>query len=256
MEIEIRASDEQVRFFRREGYLVIERITTDEEVERMRIAYDHIFAERASWDEGSSFDLAGTDDNEATATLPQILGPGNYAPELRDTVFEANALIIGRQLLGDDAQAQGAHAILKPAQIGGATPWHQDEAYWGADKNHLALSVWMPLQEATPENGCMYFIPRSHEGEVMPHHHIDNDPRIRGLEVDEGFFDLSTAVMCPLPAGGATFHYCQTCHYTPPNTSHEPRRAIIQIIGVPQPPREVPRDFYWQRETDTARERR
>ena len=42
----IQATDEQVEFFCREGYLSIERITTGEEVERMRAAYDEIFEPR------------------------------------------------------------------------------------------------------------------------------------------------------------------------------------------------------------------
>ncbi|MEE2659824.1 MAG: phytanoyl-CoA dioxygenase family protein [Candidatus Latescibacterota bacterium] len=148
-------------------------------------------------------------------------------------------------------RARGSHAILKPARIGSKTPWHQDEAYWDPAANYLSLSVWLPLQEATPENGCMYFIPRSHESDVRPHHHIDNNPKIHGLEIDDGQFNMNTAVACPLPAGGATFHYSRTCHYTPPNVSDEDRRAFVLTFAIDQLPPEMPRDFYWQRETRT-----
>lgn len=247
----ITVSEEEVAFFRREGYLSIDRITTDDEVATMREAYDQIFAQRAGREEGMEFDLAGTDEEGAEATLPQILEPRNYSPALRDSLYEANALAIARQLLGPEVGPGGAHAILKPARIGSPTPWHQDEAYWGPGGNYLSISVWMPLQEATLENGCMQFIPGSHESEVMPHHHIDNNPRIHGLEIDAGHLDLSRAAVCELPPGGATFHYSRTCHYTSPNVSDQPRRAFVLGFGVPQPPREEPRDFYWQRETDT-----
>ena len=42
MEATITVTQEQIDFFRREGYLAIERITTDEEIARMRVAYDEI----------------------------------------------------------------------------------------------------------------------------------------------------------------------------------------------------------------------
>jgi len=247
----ITITNEQVDFFREEGYLAVERITTDEEMERMRAAYDDIFARRAGREEGHEYDLAGPDEEGTEPALPQILEPRKYADELRDTLYEANALAISTQLLGPGCHVAGAHAILKPARTGVATPWHQDIAYWDPASDDLALSVWMPLQPATIENGCMHFIPRTHHSDVAPHHHIDDNPKIPGLEMDEGHFDLSTAVACPLPAGGATFHYSKTCHYTPPNLSEEPRRAFVLGFKVSQPPLDEPRDFHWQLETDT-----
>lgn len=249
-------SPEQVAFFREKGYLAIEAITTQDEVARMREAYDEIFARQAGREEGMEFDLAGTDDEGRPASLPQILEPRKYSEALRNTLYEANALAIARQLLGEAAQARGAHAIFKPAHYGSPTPWHQDESYWDPRATYHSLSVWMPLQEATLENGCMQFIPRSHTLEVLPHHHINYDPRIHGLEVDDGHVDLATAAACPLPPGGATFHYSRTLHYTGPNRSAVPRRAFILGFGVPMPPRETARDFYWQGVTATARMKR
>ena len=62
-EPKIRVTEEQVEFFCREGYLAIERITSDEEVERLRATYDELFARRAGREEGRQYDLAGTDDD-------------------------------------------------------------------------------------------------------------------------------------------------------------------------------------------------
>jgi len=243
----------QVAFFKANGYLAIDAITTPEEIARMREIYDRLFANRTGRESGNQFDLAGTDEEGKEAKLPQILGPSRFEPELKNSLYMANAVAIAKQLLGDDAIFQGDHAILKPARIGAETPWHQDEAYWASDLEYNSLSVWMPLQEATWENGCMCFIPGSHLQEVQPHHSINHDPRIHGLEVDK--LDASTMVRCPLPAGGATFHHNRTFHYTPPNRSDSPRRAYIVGCGTPAKPRE-PRDFYWNRMKQTAREAR
>ena len=46
----------------------------------------------------------------------------------------------------------------------------------------FSRAIWIPLQAATLENGCMQFVPGTHRQEVLPHHLIGNDPRIIALE--------------------------------------------------------------------------
>jgi ectoine hydroxylase-related dioxygenase (phytanoyl-CoA dioxygenase family) len=245
---------DQIEFYQREGYLALDALTTQEEVAWLRDIYDRLFAERAGREVGDQFDLAGADADDDEAALPQILGPSKYAPELLHGLFRANAFAIAKQLLGPEAQPQGEHAILKPARHGVATPWHQDEAYWNPALEYNALSIWIPLQPATLANGCMQFVPGSHKQEVLPHHPINNDPRIHGLEADAAY--TNNALACPLPPGGATIHTNRTLHYAGPNQSDEPRRAYILMFGVPPSPRSEPRDFYWNAIKTTARQQR
>ena len=254
-------TDEQIARFHRDGFLALPRITNGEEIEMMRAAYDRIFHNKAGRAEGKQFDLAGTDEDGKEAALPQILEPEKFAPELWDTLARANALHIVRQLLGPDVEPSGSHAIFKPAHHGAATPWHQDEAYWNADLKYRSMSVWLPLQDVDESNGCMQFIAGSHLNEIAPHQSINNDPRIHGLELSPDA-DVKTegATICPLPAGGATFHASRTLHYTAPNHSDRPRRALIMMFGAPAQKRaEIglePRRFMWQESKQTAREAR
>jgi ectoine hydroxylase-related dioxygenase (phytanoyl-CoA dioxygenase family) len=252
----IKVSDEQIAFFRREGYLAIPAITTREEIAVLRDIYDRLFQSKAGREEGNQFDLGGANEDGKAASLPQILNPVKYAPELQDTLFRANAAAISRQLLGENCQAGGEHAILKPARHGIETPWHQDEAYWNPALDYTSLSVWMPLQEATLQNGCLQFVPRSQNMLVHPHHPINNDPRIHGLEIDNPGKFSQGAAACPLPPGGATFHYSRTLHYAGANRSDIPRRAYILGFGLPSTPRAEPRDFYWNTQKKTSREQR
>lgn len=245
----------QIDFYHENGFLAIDSITTSEEVERLKIAYDRIFQQRAGRAEGNQFDLAGTDEEGKEATLPQILGPRKYAPELIGTLYEANAHAIARQLLGDDATFTGDHAIFKPAGTGAPTPWHQDEAYWNPSVDAHALSVWMPLQPVTRENGCMEFMPGSHKQDIQPHQSIGGDARVHGLEY-LGEMDETKAVPCPLPPGGATFHDSKTLHFTSANRSNIPRRAYILGFAVAPTPRADGRRFPWNEQKKTAREQR
>lgn len=248
-------SSEQIQAYRRNGFLVLGTLIPPDEIAILRDAYDRIFRERAGRDAGEQFDLAGTDDDDAEAKLPQILNPSKFLPELQQISLQAAAMAVARQILGDEVQLLGEHAILKPPRDGAETPWHQDEAYWDASLEYDALSIWVPLQDATLENGCMQFIPGSYTSGVVPHRPIGNDPRVHGLEVVEPV-DISKAVACPIPAGAATVHGNATLHYTSPNRSDGPRRAYILSYMTPPVKRDVPRDFHWIRSRQTARDER
>lgn len=255
MQPTVSLTDEQIAFFHDNGFLALDYLTTPEDVAWMRDIYDRLFASRAGRDVGDQFDLAGTDEEGKEAVLPQILGPVKYAPELAEGLFRVNTFYICRQLLGPETAMGGDHAILKPARIGSETPWHQDEAYWDEDYLHNSVSIWMPLQEATVENGCMWFMPGTHKLDVQPHRPLGNDPRIHALEMVEEV-DMAKAVACPIPAGGCTIHHCRTFHYTGPNRSDGDRRAFIMGCGVPGQKLATPRDHFWNKMKQTAREER
>jgi ectoine hydroxylase-related dioxygenase (phytanoyl-CoA dioxygenase family) len=236
MHATVSLASEQISHFHDLGYLRLENISTPGEVARLREIFDRLFAERAGWDRGQSFDLAGSDEAGKAPVLPQIINPVEFAPELRDTLFRTNALTIARQLLGADAEPWFEHAICKPAGIGAPTPWHQDEAHrYDPGIDYDQLSVWMPLQPATPENGCMQYVPRSHHGPVLEHRSLDGDARKSALEC-VGDFDRSAAIACPLPPGGAAIHHCRTLHCAGANHTGEPRRAyVLAFRGAPRP---------------------
>ena len=256
-------TDEQVASFRTNGFLSVPKITTDEELQLLRSEYDALFDSGAGREVGRLFDLGGVDDdgaenNGAPAALPQLLDPQVYAPALRNTLYEANALACAKQLIGPAADYMLSHAICKPPRFGAATPWHQDEAYappevdYGKGGGFGVVNSWMPLQDATVESGCMQFVPwvDGSQPDVLPHHHINHDPRIHGLELDD-LEPTRRAVPCPLPAGGATFHVMRTLHYSGPNLTDEPRRAFILKFAVPgaAAPTDDPPERPWQRVT-------
>lgn len=243
-------TDDQVAAFHRDGFTWIERITTDEELQWLEPIYDFLFAsKRGSW-KGSYFDLARPYDSDGEDFVPQVLTPETRFPQLLGTNVARNARVIAAQLLGmpaDDLKVWG-HMILKPAQVGGELPWHQDEAYWEEHLAYRAVGCWMPLDPATPDSGCMHFLPGSHRGEVRAHRHIGDDPSVHGLVTDD--VNPAGEVPVPLAPGGASFHHCRTLHRTTPNISGRVRRAWaneFQVEPVPLPVEDIP-DRPWARE--------
>lgn len=246
-DFQVTVTDEQVAFFQQNGYLSIERITTDEEVEWLKGIYDKLFGNRIGEAEGNYFDLAGRRGHAGQEALPQVLGPERTFPELRETVYYRNAQQIASRLLQTDAEklSAGGHMILKPPFYGAETPWHQDEAYWPEEIIAHSVSAWMPLDPASVESGCLHFVPGSHRANIHHHEHINYDPTVHGL-----FTEAATglnAVPCPLNPGGATFHHCRTLHYAGPNNTPNPRRAYIVVVNAPPTRLETPLDKPWLR---------
>jgi len=255
-DFEVDATAEDVAFFRANGYLGIERITTDEELAWLGDLYDEVFAERRGGFRGGYFDLSRPYDAAGEDLLPQVLFPERRNPELTRTTYVRNARRIAAALLGvEEARLQHwGHMILKPPRRGHETPWHQDEAYWEPDVSYTAVGAWMPLDEASVESGCLHFVPGSHLREVLPHRHIGDDPAVHGLVTDDA--EPSEGVAVPLPAGGASFHHPRTLHYAGPNLTHHPRRAFANEFQLPPVMRDVPIDKPWVDEGKKAWEAR
>lgn len=242
MQPTVELSAEQVARFHREGFLRLPQLSSPKELERIRIVYDDLFAGTEGSENGMRFDLASRQTERLL--LPQILDPGVFRPELRETLAWANAGRVMDQLLGQVPDWRGDHAILKPAGYGAPTPWHQDEAYWDPSLEHRSLSIWLPLQDVGEDEGCLWFIPGSQNLDILRHRPIGGDAGVHGLELDEPVPGAPVAV--PLQAGEATVHGGRTLHYAGPNVSDAPRRAYIMMGGMNGLPMAAPRTFEWQ----------
>ncbi|MEM7132191.1 MAG: phytanoyl-CoA dioxygenase family protein [Chloroflexota bacterium] len=64
-------------------------------------------------------------------------------------------------------------------------PWHQDAGVaWEEADPYFILTVWLPLTEVTPENGCLQIMPRGHQKGLLQHHtKRGTGTKIRGVEL-------------------------------------------------------------------------
>ena len=220
---EVSPTDEEVAFFRDNGFLVVERITTDEEIDWLRPIFE------AAFEKVDRGEVEGVNPKIAYQTMM----PELRFPELLETTYVRNAKTYARALLGEDDLGSWGHMIRKPVGNSRLAPWHQDEAYWESELEYKALGSWLPLHDVTVEMGAMQFIPGSHRAGVLNHWFYDGDP-VHNLLVADGV-DESMAVACPLTKGGCTFHHQRTLHFTEPNSTDEPRYAYpIEHQVVPR----------------------
>jgi hypothetical protein len=237
---------------KRDGFLAITELVPLSEVEMIRRTLIKLYEQNTGFKEGNQFDALGLDDANAPKRFPQILRPSNYAPSLKKTTFHRLANEMAREVLGPGAEFSADMALFKPPGSGAATPWHQDEAFRDPDFDYQQLTFWLALQKTDQSNGCMEFIPGSHEGPILRHGPPGGDYRLHALECID-HFDPSTAVACALPAGGCTIHTAKTLHGTGPNRSDQLRVAYTLLFDVVPSRRVAPRDFPWQRGQATAR---
>ncbi len=237
----LRLTDAQVEEYRKDGFLRVAAITDDAEIEILRTLVDDLFRRDGSFAAGDRLELGA---DAAREPLTQVVNPERYAPRLVQGPAYRNARAIARQLLGDGSIPTGHHVILKPARVGGGTPWHQDEAYWDPRYAHRAVSIWIALQPATRENGCMQFLRGSHRGAVLPHELVS--PAAHGLRLC-GAAPASMEFLCELPAAGASVHDGRTVHGAGANSSGQPRRALVFGFGLAPVLLDTPNNYPWQR---------
>ena len=130
------------------------------------------------------------------------------------------------QVLGPNLILWIARVFCKPSLTGREVPWHQDGEYWPM-RPLETCTVWIALDEVTTENGCMRFIPGSHESGLYKHHMSDRKDLVLNLELDGDQFDESGAVNVELEPGAISMHHVKIIHGSHANTSPKRRAALV-----------------------------
>ena len=84
------------------------------------------------------------------------------SPALLRAAMSARLHAMLDALMGQGRVLLQEMALVKPPKVSGEKPWHQDAAYFRGSDPNLMFGVWIALDPATRENGCMEVIPGSH----------------------------------------------------------------------------------------------
>ena len=221
-----------VEQFQREGYLRIDhRLLDDDHLATLRAHYDALFAQkRGTIGEGlRNLAVVGETENDADADrseeMLQIMEMWRFDEAYRELLYHSPLLDIAESLIGPNIQLFHDQALYKPAYHGGEVHWHQDNGYWRCTPPNL-VSIWMALDDADEENGCMNVIPGSHLEGLAAHDRATSEkgalPALLAVEAD-----VNRAVAVPVKAGHAMVHHCMTLHQTNPNPTPRERRAMV-----------------------------
>lgn len=212
-------SPNQLNFFEQEGYLALEDILSVQDMTFYVQTYDAFINNEFDTSNLRS-DLSGKQDNDKEY-ITQIMLPSRIYPYLLQHSMHQKGLAIARQLLGEDMILDFDMLINKAPHTNQPTPWHQDAAYWIDMPDKRALSIWFAIDEATLDNGCMWYTPKSHKLPLREHH----QPLGKGALQCIGSEGESMAV--PLKPGSCAIHHGHTLHYSRGNSTSGHRRAFI-----------------------------
>ena len=130
------------------------------------------------------------------------------------------------QLIGPDFALWNSSFFAKPAIDGHATPWHQDGQYWPI-RPLATCTVWLAIDDSTPDNGCLKFIKGSHIDQKLKSHNINNNKNITlNQELANEEFDETKAVNLVLERGQISLHDVYLVHGSEANNSPNARRAM------------------------------
>lgn len=233
---------EQLEFYDREGYLLLPHLLEDVDMAPARAAMEQKVEEIASQllrDGLVASDFASEPFETRLARLfenltdQEFLG---YGRSWRDRlagyyVLMSNPKILDvvEDLIGDEIFSNPVYNVRPkvPKVAAGIVPWHQDKSYWTGANAEPVITVWIPLVDATHENGCLHVIPRSHKQRLLTHH----DEGYSGTgykEVDEKYTQASlpNVVALPIAAGGAIIFNDRFIHSSTANQSTRVRWSV------------------------------
>jgi phytanoyl-CoA hydroxylase len=244
----MKLTDEQVRSFHENGYLVAEGIVTDADLAPVIAEYEAWIDQkaRALEAEGKITDLAeGESFGKRFAMLyaqthaiaegmdvMHLRGPAMFAFLRNPNLLDAVESLVGPEITCNPIQ----HIRAKPpAESSGTSagfynvPWHQDAGVtWQEADDSDIVTCWLALVDATVENGCMEVMPR------VPHfleHQAEGGTTIR----PDLLPDIEPRPV-PVKKGGFVFMHRWTPHRSTPNFSDAVRWSLdlrYQKTGTP-----------------------
>ncbi|MBV9852417.1 MAG: phytanoyl-CoA dioxygenase family protein [Armatimonadetes bacterium] len=145
---------------------------------------------------------------------------------LLEFLLSDEVLDLVEPVVGPDIGLWSSHFISKAPRVGKATPWHEDSSYWNGRISTMAgiCTVWLAVDEATPENGCMKVIPGSQHNGFSEYEAVDTAGNIFPTQIKPEAIDENKAVYFSLQPDQCSLHEARIIHGADPNTS-EKRRA-------------------------------
>ena len=212
-------SDAAVAEYNREGFVLVRGMLDAEET--------GLLARAAHADRVLDQHAFGRADGEGGTVR---LALWNHPTETIYGMIARCQAIVGsmEKLLGGEVYHYHSKMIMKDARVGGAWTWHQDYGYWYQNGilYPLMASVFIAVDRATRENGCLQMVRGSHHlGRID--HVLSGEQAGADLEHVNQALQRLELVHVEMEPGDAVFFHCNTLHRSDQNRSQHPRWSMI-----------------------------
>jgi ectoine hydroxylase-related dioxygenase (phytanoyl-CoA dioxygenase family) len=205
--------------YRAEGYFILERALSDDELELLRGGAQHA-VDKAD----AEMAAAGVDRLGINARGKRYFSSMIYRdrPELRAFLFGDTMAEICRATLGEEAYLFFEQYVIKAGDPDTAFAWHQDSGYVHEDHEPY-LTCWIALDDVTERNGSVYLLPYSRSGIRSYVKHIP-DPRANDRVC---YFGADPGLPVEVPAGSIAVFSSTVIHRSGPNHTDRLRRVYL-----------------------------
>ena len=242
---------QQVDFFREEGYLLVDDAVDPTVLQPLLAELDEsidAFA-RAALADGRLSDAHADEpfERRLDALALQLADPApllalgrgkQRTPGMFRIYTDSVLLDIVESVIGPEILAHPQFNIRakRPHQDEGVVPWHQDLGYLQPDAAEtFMVNFWIPLVDATRENGCMEVIAGSHRAPLLDHERgMGPAGNFKGV-IDEHLPE-GEHVLCPVRVGGVLLTQHKTMHRSLPNVSDHIRWSLDLRYSHPELP--------------------
>eukprot|EP01060_Flectonema_neradi_P029658 TRINITY_DN4144_c0_g1_i1.p1 TRINITY_DN4144_c0_g1~~TRINITY_DN4144_c0_g1_i1.p1 ORF type:complete len:288 (+),score=54.63 TRINITY_DN4144_c0_g1_i1:117-980(+) len=238
MTVPTELTDAQWTEFRKNGYVNLGKVLSDDDLEGLRSRLDAIMMGDIKYEKLMyQLDPGGKYSN--TEQNGQTLGWKGATKEYRKIGeagcgLECDELFLkfmtSPLMVSICAEVYGPHTPIapyrammmnKPANSGTDLPWHQDGGeFWGVDRDPQSF-VWLALDDSTTQNGCVKVVKGTHKlGLLTKRGHTLTEEDIAKIVVP----DLVEHV--ELKAGEAVLCHNYLVHSSSTNVTDKPRRGF------------------------------
>jgi ectoine hydroxylase-related dioxygenase (phytanoyl-CoA dioxygenase family) len=220
-------SQQDIAQYRRDGFLVIENFLSPDELFFWRTALDEAVAKRNGNKMPDRKEVYGKGDDADKSyydnVFDQLINLWQDNEKIKQVMLDERLGKMAAELSGSDGIRIWHDQALIKKPWANPTSWHLDTPYWSFS-DRRALSIWVALDDATYENGCLFFIPGSYHQTTFENPGIGKNMGAIFTTYPE--FKTSKSVAAPMKAGSCSFHNGLTIHGAHANMTPGYRRAM------------------------------
>ena len=230
-------TERQKNFFAKEGYLLLEKVLDDLDLQPVidEISSEiHIRAKQLLNDgeitklfDNEGFETRLAKISQQSPKLAVSIWNGIlHGPAIFHLLTNPKLLDVAEAFCGEELIASSVYRLRpKIPNFGyGEVPWHQDSGYFEPYcDDSLVLTMWIPLVNTNTDNGCLYVIPGTHKSAVADHemHETGNY-----LSIKKEFVPSQNWVACQVPKGGVLLLSNKVMHASFKNSTDRVRWSM------------------------------
>lgn len=221
-------SEGQLEHFKTYGYISNIKLLEEDQVDQLNEELKTIMDVKSPIHD-LLYEFHTNESEDPDRIIFHSLGHWRMTPGFHDILWNPAYVMAAYQLLGNKTvRFWHDQLFCKPAKHGGVVAWHQDYSYWTRTSPMQHLTTWVGLDDSSQENGCLQYIPGSHQWGLLDKPSLTGEMEglTKFLNIAQGkMLDNSTPI--EMKKGHGSFHHPLLVHGSFENNSTRPRRAFV-----------------------------